>query len=44
MGWYAFDYIIFGDVLEHLHNPSKTINNCRKILKNMEKSLAVFPI
>lgn len=38
-----FDYIIFGDVLEHLHNPSKIINNCRKILKNHGKIISSIP-
>lgn len=38
-----FDYIIFGDVLEHLHNPSKTINNCRKILKKHGKIISSIP-
>lgn len=38
-----FDYIIFGDVLEHLHNPSKIINNCRKILKKHGKIISSIP-
>ncbi len=28
-----FDYIIFGDVLEHLRNPQKTVEYCAKMLK-----------
>ena len=28
-----FDYIIFGDVLEHLRNPQKTVEYCARMLK-----------
>ncbi len=28
-----FDYIIFGDVLEHLHNPAKTLQYVKRFLK-----------
>lgn len=39
----TFDYIIFGDVLEHLHNPLKTIQYCRKFLKKNGYILASIP-
>ena len=29
-----FDYILFGDVLEHLHDPYKTIEYCKSLLKD----------
>lgn len=38
-----FDYILFGDVLEHLHNPSKVIHNCRHILKKKGKIISSIP-
>ena len=38
-----FDYIIFGDVLEHLHNPSDVINRCRHILKDHGKIISSIP-
>ena len=38
-----FDYIIFGDVLEHLHNPQNVIEYCRKILKKDGRILASIP-
>lgn len=38
-----FDYIIFGDVLEHLHNPLKTIEYCRSLLKVDGRILASIP-
>lgn len=28
-----YDYIIFADVLEHLHNPKTVLENCNKVLK-----------
>lgn len=39
----AFDYIIFGDVLEHLHDPLKTIQYCRRFLKDEGYILASIP-
>lgn len=39
----TFDYIIFGDVLEHLHNPKRTIEYCRKLLKKDGKIIACIP-
>ena len=38
-----FDYIIFGDVLEHLHDPLKTICYCRKLLKEGGYIIASVP-
>ena len=38
-----FDYIIFGDVLEHLHNPLRTIEYCRSLLKADGRILASIP-
>ena len=38
-----FDYIIFGDVLEHLHNPLKTIEYCRTLLKKDGCIVASIP-
>lgn len=38
-----FDYIIFGDVLEHLHDPQRTIEYCREILKEDGRILASIP-
>ncbi|NBI92023.1 methyltransferase domain-containing protein [Lachnospiraceae bacterium] len=38
-----FDYIIFGDVLEHLHNPLKTVAYCRKFLKESGCIIASIP-
>lgn len=39
-----FDYIIFGDVLEHLHDPQKTIRFCRqKLLKEHGRIIASIP-
>lgn len=38
-----FDYIIFGDVLEHLHNPEKTVHYCRSLLKENGHILASIP-
>ena len=29
-----FDFVVFGDVLEHLTNPIKGLNECRRVLKN----------
>lgn len=38
-----FDYIIFGDVLEHLHNPQKVLKEIRKYLKPSGFILASIP-
>lgn len=39
-----FDYIIFGDVLEHLHNPERTISFCKnKLLKENGCIIASIP-
>lgn len=38
-----FDYIIFGDVLEHLYNPEKVLKNIKKYLKNDGFILASIP-
>lgn len=39
-----FDYIIFGDVLEHLHDPQKTIKFCKdKLLKKHGCIIASIP-
>lgn len=38
-----FDYILFGDVLEHLHNPSEVIAYCRGFLKRGGSIAACIP-
>lgn len=38
-----FDYIIFGDVLEHLHDPEKVLVYCKKLLKKDGKIIANIP-
>ncbi|MCM1326547.1 MAG: methyltransferase domain-containing protein [Bacteroidales bacterium] len=38
-----FDYIIFGDVLEHLHNPQKVLMHMQKYLKSSGFILASIP-
>lgn len=38
-----FDYIIFGDVLEHLHNPQRTVEYCKSLLKAEGKILSSIP-
>ena len=38
-----FDYIIFGDVLEHLHNPLEILEYCRMFLKEGGEILASIP-
>lgn len=38
-----FDYIIFGDVLEHLHNPQRTLHYCRGLLKEGGRILSSIP-
>lgn len=39
----TFDYIIFGDVLEHLHDPLKTIQYCKGLLKKNGYIIASIP-
>ena len=38
-----FDYILFGDVLEHLRNPEGTISYCRKYLTSQGKIITSIP-
>lgn len=38
-----FDYIIFGDVLEHLYNPWKVLDNIKKYLKSDGVLIASIP-
>lgn len=38
-----FDYIIFGDVLEHLHNPLRTIEYCKSLLNENGCIVASIP-
>jgi 2-polyprenyl-3-methyl-5-hydroxy-6-metoxy-1,4-benzoquinol methylase len=38
-----FDYIIFGDVLEHLHNPAAVVGMCRDILNENGVIIASIP-
>ena len=38
-----FDYIMFGDVLEHLNNPEKVLKNMKKYLKKDGYILASIP-
>lgn len=38
-----FDYIIFGDVLEHLHNPHQTVRYCKELLKENGRIIASIP-
>lgn len=38
-----FDYIIFGDVLEHLHNPGRTLEYCKSLLNENGRILACIP-
>lgn len=38
-----FDYIIFGDVLEHLHNPLQTVKYCKELLKENGRIIASIP-
>lgn len=42
-GGTRFDYIIFGDVLEHLHSPEKTIAYCRFLLNPKGRIIASIP-
>lgn len=38
-----FDYIIFGDVLEHLRDPQAVVLYCRSLLKENGKIIACLP-
>lgn len=38
-----FDYILFGDVLEHLRNPLATIEYCKKLLRDGGAIIASIP-
>lgn len=38
-----FDYIMFGDVLEHLRDPAGTIRYCRELLKEDGRIFACIP-
>ena len=38
-----FDYIIFADVLEHLNDPKKVLNECKNLLKKSGKLLISIP-
>lgn len=38
-----FDYILFGNVLEHLYDPLKWLKNIRKYLKNDGEILGIIP-
>lgn len=38
-----FDYIIFGDVLEHLHNPQEIIRFCKERLTDQGRIIASIP-
>lgn len=38
-----FDYILFGDVLEHLRDPEGTIGYCRNLLKENGRIIASIP-
>lgn len=40
---YSFDYIIFGDVLEHLHEPERVVSYCRNLLKEDGRIIACIP-
>ncbi len=38
-----FDFILFGDVLEHLYDPAQTLKNVRRILKPSGKIIMSIP-
>lgn len=40
---HSFDYIIFGDVLEHLRDPEKVVAYCKHFLKKQGKIIASIP-
>lgn len=42
-GAQKFDYIIFGDVLEHLRDPEKVITDCKTLLKENGSVIASIP-
>lgn len=42
-GEVRFDYIIFGDVLEHLRDPEETVKYCRELLKKDGRIIASIP-
>jgi GT2 family glycosyltransferase/2-polyprenyl-3-methyl-5-hydroxy-6-metoxy-1,4-benzoquinol methylase len=42
-GGNRYDYIIFADVLEHLHNPEDVIAKCKRILKDSGSILISLP-
>ena len=39
----TFDFVLFSEILEHLRNPKKALNNIFKILKNKGKILLTTP-
>ncbi|GFI46160.1 ubiquinone biosynthesis O-methyltransferase [Lachnospiraceae bacterium] len=39
----SFDYILFGDILEHLRDPEKVVGYCRHLLKHGGKIVASIP-
>ena len=39
----TFDYILFGDVLEHLHDPYQTLEYCKSLLKDTGHIIASIP-
>lgn len=39
----TYDYIIFADVLEHLHHPETVLEKCRKFLKKNGQILCAVP-
>ncbi|MBD5473707.1 MAG: methyltransferase domain-containing protein [Lachnospiraceae bacterium] len=40
---HIFDYILFGDVLEHLRDPEKVVAYCKRFLKQQGKIIACIP-
>lgn len=40
---HSFDYILFGDVLEHLRNPEEVVIYCKQFLKTKGKIIASIP-
>lgn len=39
----SYDAIYFGDVLEHVTNPIKGLKECRRVLKNGGRLIAIIP-